>query len=101
MGDPDHARRAARSPSTASTSSRGRSELRHPILILHSDDDGFVPSDASHDLVEARPDLVDLKVFEVARHTKLWNYDQERWSDSIRSWVEGLDLSPAPAAEGS
>jgi len=76
-------------------------ELRHPILILHSDDDGFVPSDASHDLVEARPDLVDLKVFEVARHTKLWNYDQERWSDSIRSWVEGLDLSPAPAAEGS
>ena len=56
-------------------------ELRHPILILHSDDDGFVPSDASHDLVVARPDLVELKVFEVARHTKLWNYDQERWSD--------------------
>ena len=62
-------------------------ELRHPILILHSDDDGFVPSDASHDLVAARPDLVEMKVFEVARHTKLWNYDQERWSDSIRSWV--------------
>jgi alpha-beta hydrolase superfamily lysophospholipase len=76
-------------------------ELRHPILILHSDDDGFVPSDASHDLVEARPDLVDLKIFEVARHTKLWNYDQERWSDSIRSWVEALNLSPASAAEDS
>ncbi|MEZ3161007.1 alpha/beta fold hydrolase [Microbacterium sp. BWT-B31] len=63
-------------------------ELRHPILILHSDDDGFVPSDASHDLVVARPDLVELKVFEVARHTKLWNYDQERWSASIREWLE-------------
>ncbi len=62
-------------------------ELRHPILILHSDDDGFVPSDASHDLVVARPDLVDLRVFEVARHTKLWNYDQERWSDSIGTWL--------------
>lgn len=62
-------------------------ELRHPILILHSDDDGFVPSDASHDLVVARPDLVEMKVFEVARHTKLWNYDQERWSESIRSWL--------------
>lgn len=62
-------------------------ELRHPILILHSDDDGFVPSDASHDLVAARPDLVDLQVFEVARHTKLWNYDQERWSDSIGRWL--------------
>ncbi len=63
-------------------------ELQHPILILHSDDDGFVPSDASHDLVVARPDLVEMQVFEVARHTKLWNYDQERWSDSIRRWLE-------------
>ncbi len=76
-------------------------ELRHPILILHSDDDGFVPSDASHDLLEARPDLVELRVFEVARHTKLWNYDQERWSDSIRAWVADRGLSAAPAAEGS
>ena len=69
-------------------------ELRHPILILHSDDDGFVPSDASHDLVVARPDLVEMQVFEVARHTKLWNYDQERWSDSIRLWLERHDLTP-------
>ena len=62
-------------------------ELRHPILILHSDDDGFVPSDASHDLVLARPDLVQMQVFDVARHTKLWNYDQARWSETIRSWL--------------
>jgi alpha-beta hydrolase superfamily lysophospholipase len=68
-------------------------ELRHPILILHSDDDGFVPSDASHDLVVARPDLVEMQVFEVARHTKLWNYDQERWSDSIRRWLERQGLT--------
>ena len=68
-------------------------ELRHPILILHSDDDGFVPSDASHDLVVARPDLVELQVFEVARHTKLWNYDQDRWSDSIRSWLTRQGLA--------
>jgi pimeloyl-ACP methyl ester carboxylesterase len=67
-------------------------ELQHPILILHSDDDGFVPSDASHDLVVARPDLVEMQVFEVARHTKLWNYDQERWSDSIRRWLERQGL---------
>ncbi len=68
-------------------------ELRHPMLILHSDDDGFVPSDASHDLVVARPDLVEMQVFEVARHTKLWNYDQERWSDSIRNWLERQGLT--------
>ncbi|KAA9110528.1 alpha/beta hydrolase family protein [Microbacterium rhizomatis] len=76
-------------------------ELEHPILILHSDDDGFVPSDASHDLLTARPDLVELEVFEVARHTKLWNYDQERWSDSIRSWVLRQGLTPAHAAAES
>jgi pimeloyl-ACP methyl ester carboxylesterase len=62
-------------------------ELRMPVLILHSDDDGFVPSDASHALAEARPDLVQLEVFTVARHTKLWNYDQNRWNTVIRGWL--------------
>ena len=76
-------------------------ELRHPILILHSDDDGFVPSDASHDLVVRRPDLVEMQVFEVARHTKLWNYDQERWSEAIRSWLRRHDIIAADAAAGS
>ena len=62
-------------------------ELRHPILLLHSDDDGFVPSSASHALAEARPDLVELQTFSTARHTKLWNYDQERWTEAIGDWV--------------
>lgn len=69
-------------------------ELRDPILILHSDDDGFVPSDASHDLHEARPDLVELEVFEGARHTKLWNYDEQRWNARIRDWVREQGLTP-------
>ncbi|CAN7285702.1 alpha/beta fold hydrolase [Microbacterium sp. LjRoot45] len=73
------------------------SELRHPILILHSDDDGFVPSDASHDLVVARPDLVELQVFDTARHTKLWNYDQDRWSATITDWLERHDFTPQHA----
>ena len=76
-------------------------ELTHPILILHSDDDGFVPSDASYDLVTRRPDLVEMQTFEVARHTKLWNYDQDRWSESIRSWLERHSLIPAAAASDS
>lgn len=72
-------------------------ELRHPILILHSDDDGFVPSDGSHDLVAARPDLVEMRVFEIARHTKLWNYDQQRWTESIRSWLIAQGLASVRA----
>ncbi len=69
-------------------------ELRHPVLILHSDDDGFVPSDASYDLLEARPDLVELQVFDTARHTKLWNYDQDRWSTAIEDWLQRHELAP-------
>ena len=29
-----------------------------------------------------------MQVFEVARHTKLWNYDQERWSSLVTGWLE-------------
>ena len=64
---------------------------RHPVLILHSDDDGFVPSSASHALAAARPDLVELQSFETARHTKLWNYDQQRWTRAIEDWLRRHD----------
>ena len=76
-------------------------ELKHPILILHSDDDGFVPSDASHELAAARPDLVELDVFAVARHTKLWNYDQDRWTDKITDWLRRQGLTNEGEAAGS
>ena len=64
--------------------------LRLPMLILHSDDDGFVPSDASRALAAARPDLVTLESFTVARHTKLWNYDETRWTNAITAWALAL-----------
>jgi alpha-beta hydrolase superfamily lysophospholipase len=65
-------------------------ELAVPILIMHSDDDGFVPSTASRALAVARPDIVTYVPFEVARHTKLWNYDREKWEGAIRDWLAGL-----------
>ena len=70
-------------------------ELRHPILVLHSDDDAFVPSDASHALAAARPDLVTMETFQVARHTKLWNYDETRWVTAITEWVRTHGLARA------
>ncbi|MEO7123541.1 MAG: alpha/beta fold hydrolase, partial [Lacisediminihabitans sp.] len=54
---------------------RTSAKLSVPILIMHSDDDGYVPSTASHALALARPDIVTMETFENARHTKLWNYD--------------------------
>lgn len=68
------------------------SELDAPILILHSDDDGFVPADASHALAEARPDLVTMPEFHGARHTKIWNYDEQGWSGAITDWLTGQGL---------
>ena len=76
-----------------------------PILILHSDDDGFVPSDGIHELSPSRgPTSSSYEVFEVARHTKLWNYDQRRaGSDASVDWLDepGLDASATETGEPS
>lgn len=63
------------------------SELTVPILLMHSDDDGFVPATASQALALARPDIVTFERFTVARHTKLWNYDASRWNGAIAHWL--------------
>jgi len=73
-------------------------QLDVPVLLLHSDDDGFVPSTASHALAEARPDLVQLEVFAVARHTKIWNYDPERFERVIGEWLGRLPRASARTA---
>ncbi|NUU05607.1 alpha/beta fold hydrolase [Leifsonia sp. C5G2] len=63
------------------------SELSLPMLILHSDDDGFVPSTGSRALAAARSDIVTLVSFDVALHTKLWNYDEAKWTAAIAGWL--------------
>lgn len=74
-------------------------ELTVPMLLLHSDDDGFVPSAGSRQLAATRPDLVTLVPFDVARHAKLWNYDRDRWNGAISSWLERR--GPTSAHTGS
>lgn len=60
-------------------------DLTLPTLILHSSDDGFVPATASRAL--ARGDIVTFVPFHTALHTKLWNYDEEKWTGAIRVWL--------------
>jgi alpha-beta hydrolase superfamily lysophospholipase len=67
---------------------RRSAELHVPILLMHSDDDGFVPSTASRALAEARPDIVTFEAFTGAGHTRLWNYDPARWNGAIRGWLD-------------
>ena len=68
-------------------------DLHRPILLLHSDDDGFVPATGSRRLAGLRPDTVTFVAFSEARHTKLWNYDPARWNAEIAAWLAALPSS--------
>jgi len=65
-------------------------ELDKPILLFHSEDDGYVPATASTALAQARPDIVRFEHFMTARHVRLWNYDAARWNSAITAWLSDL-----------
>lgn len=62
-------------------------ELHVPVLLLHSDDDEFVPSGPSRRLAQARPDLVTLVSSRHARHTKEWNVDPAAWDTAVARFL--------------
>lgn len=62
-------------------------ELRHPMLIIHSRDDEFVPVGPSERLAQARPDLVRFEPWAQARHCKAWNVDASRWERLVGEFV--------------
>ncbi len=76
---------------------RRSADLVVPTLILHSDDDDYVPSGPSRALAAARPDIVTLEAFHTARHTRLWNYDPERWNRAITQWLAELPSRYEPS----
>jgi pimeloyl-ACP methyl ester carboxylesterase len=67
-------------------------DLDLPVLLMHSDDDGYVPVTGSRALAVRRPDIVTFLPFTVARHTKLWNYDRESWNQAITGWLAALPV---------
>lgn len=72
----------------ARTSWQVRSEeLRHPILLIHSVDDEFVPVGPSQKLAACRPDLVRYEEWHEARHVKEWNTDTVRWEKVVAEFV--------------
>ena len=64
-----------------------------PILLQHSADDDFVPPTASRLLAAKRPDLVTYHEWTRARHTRLWNFDQNRFNREIAEWLALLGLT--------
>ena len=65
-------------------------EIRQPVLLQHSSSDDFVPAGPSFALAEARPDLVQLVRWDIARHCRMWNYDTERYESAIEGFLSGL-----------
>jgi alpha-beta hydrolase superfamily lysophospholipase len=65
-------------------------ELTVPILLLHSDDDGYVPAEGSRRLAELRPDIITFVPYAEARHTKLWNYDPDGFRRQVIDWLDTL-----------
>jgi uncharacterized protein len=62
-------------------------ELRRPILLVHSDADGYVPAGPSRALATARPDLVTLLDIPGADHTRSWNVDPQRYRAALEAWL--------------
>ena len=62
-------------------------ELRHPMLVIASDGDDFVPIGPAVALAGRRPDLVRLERWAQARHCREWNDDSERWERALREFV--------------
>ena len=75
-------------------------ELQHPILLIHSLDDEFVPAGPSISLAAKRPDLVRFEPWQQARHTKEWNVDPQRWDAVVREFLTGIE-PPRTEATGS
>ena len=71
---------------------RRSADLHVPILLMHSDDDRFIPATASLALAAARPDIVTYERFTVAGHTRLWNFDRDRWNHAIAHWLATAPL---------
>lgn len=74
-------------------------ELDRPILLMHSTADAYVPVEPSRALAVLRPDIVTFEEFDTAGHTRLWNYDSERWLSAIRSWLR-IHVGEDDAREG-
>jgi uncharacterized protein len=64
-------------------------ELRHPMLVIASDGDDFVPVGPAVALAGRRPDLVRFERWDAAGHCREWNQDSQRWERALREFLDG------------
>lgn len=62
-------------------------DIKHPTLIIHSNDDQSVPQAPSKKIAEARSDIVTLLDFGQGGHLRSWNNDQVRYEKAVREFL--------------
>jgi uncharacterized protein len=62
-------------------------ELSVPVLVLHSEDDEYVPVGPSRALARARPEIVTFVPSFGARHTQEWNLDPQSWETAVARFL--------------
>ncbi len=73
-------------------------ELRHPLLLIHSEDDEFVPVAPSKALAGARPDLVRHVSYRGPRHCQEWNQHPRQWEETVEDYVRSIAAGALPAS---
>jgi pimeloyl-ACP methyl ester carboxylesterase len=72
-------------------------DLKVPILIIHSDDDGYVSDAPDKELAAERPDLVTLVLLPGTGHTQGWNLDPDGYDRRLVGWLAAHGAARAPA----
>lgn len=77
-------------------------DLHVPTLLIHSEDDDFVPYGPSADLARARPDVIQFESWTRALHCREWNVDAHRWEATVRDFVRQriADCDPVAKPDG-
>jgi uncharacterized protein len=61
-----------------------------PMLVTHGTDDRTVPFAGSEELAAARPDLVQLEVYDGVDHVREWNADPDRFDADLSAFLISL-----------
>ena len=59
-----------------------------PILLIHGEDDRFVPCEMSRTLCEANPEKITLETFPEAGHGLSYLLDSQRYEEVVGAFVE-------------
>lgn len=75
-------------------------DLHVPTLLIHSEDDDFVPYGPSSDLARSRPDVIQFETWQEALHCREWNVDPARWRHVVENFVQA-HVEPAGATSAA